>query len=976
MDVYKIVCLKLALCLFISIEVEAQIAAKADSLHDAARALHLDNSLNESRELYNQALDIYISRNDTVSQVKTLEHLNSVNWRLGKHEEALELAKKGLELAGLLGDMQSTTMFLTDLGTIRSRQGYYDEAVDYLSQALELANEADDSDSASLILNNYANLNRRMGNLQESIRQFKLSLELIEDTGDLLGVAITLNSLGVSYLDYGMVQQALESFEQSLKIRLEEELFGNMAIMYNNIGMTHRRLGNNLLALDYLDKSLENYRDNENEYGSAATLRNIGIIHAQQNDLERAEYYHLQSYEIYSESDDPSSLSTSMNALGRLYIRLNDYKKAFSFFEQRLELEEKIGDLRSIGSAYRDMGYYYNSTGEYEKALSYYTKAYSISSPFESKSLHVDFLSNIGTTHVNMQSYDMALEHLNRAYEIGIRINPDLPNLHLTMEIAELHHAMGSDSSFYYAEILYDAIENQRVQIGAAGSAKANFFSSFASFYIEVASWYLNDNNQTEQAFRWTEAAKARAFIDDLAEASYKLDAQLDPELLDEKVQKSKRVVELTAELEQITDDIQRKKTLDELRSAELKYDGFLSRLRISNPVYSRFDYPDPLSLKQAKAKVGLNTLYLGYSFSDSQLVSFAISNNKTIGWAIENPILEDNEHSKIDKLVIEYRDAIINKRSEREVKKKAGNLAEILLGPAREMLENADKLIIVAEGMLTYLPYEALVWNKDYMIQNYQIKYSPSITALDLIREPQQEYDKDMLQVVNPEFGGSQLNPNGITYTSLPSSTLEARAISPHYKNVTLLQGENATENNIKNHDLDQYRYLHFATHGLLNEKSSELSGLVLAQGESNKTSLIQEDGFLRSAEIYALSINADIVVLSACETGLGKLVRGEGVLGLQRAFFNAGASTVVVSLWPVYDRSTSVLMENFYKELIQLDRKWSSWTSTFQRWVGWDTDSYGYKAGAMRNAKLALLDSHEYSHPVHWAPFIVVGK
>lgn len=969
-------CVSFALLLFtlFAIEAKAQEAEKADSLFDAAKELHLENKLKKSRVLFHQAMDLYAIREDTVSQARVLTSLVSVYWRLGKYEEALTLAETGIRFARTLDDINSISMFQADIGTIRSRQGYYDKAYDHFTEALELAYETNDSENISLILNNFANLNRRIGKVQTSIKQFELSLKLIED--DTLDKAITLNSLGVSYLHAGRVNKALESFESSLQLRLKGEYVGDMAIIYNNLAMAHKKLGNNLLALDYFDKSLKVYKDNENEYGSASTLRNIGLIHFQQNDLERAEYYYLKSYKIFSESDDPSNLSSGMNALGMLYLKKNDHHKALDYFIQRLELENKVGNDRSIGKAYLDLGYYYISTKDNEKALSYFMNAYGISQPIENKSEHVLFLKNIGITYANMEKNTSALEYLNQALIIDKSINPELPNLRLIRELANVHHSLQSDSAYHYAELLYKTIENQRIQIGASGRSKRGYFSTFAPFYNRVASWYLDEKNDPEIAYRWIEAAKARAFIDDLAEASHNLDAHLDSELLNEKIKRSNRVVELSSKLDISTDEDEHPEMLQKLREAEFEYDVFLSRLRLTNPVYSRFDYPDPVSLKQAQEEIGSNTLILEYSFSNSKLISFAISQKAAKGWSTENPVLNGDENPQIDELVIQIRNKIKNKRPKVEINESARVLADILLNPASDMLEDAEKVIIVAEGMLAYLPFEALVWNGNYLIQDFHVKYSPSITALTLISDPEEEYEKDMLQVINPKFSNAGLNPANVSFQSLPSSKLEADAISPLFKNVTTLQGKYATERNIKEKNLSQYRYLHFATHGLLNEENPELSGLVLAQDENTHESFNHNDGFLRSAEIYALSIKADIVVLSSCESGLGKVVRGEGVLGLQRAFFSAGASTVIVSLWPVYDKSTSHLMSKFYEELIIFDKAWNNWPSSFQRWIGWDTNMYGYKAGAMRKAKLSLINSRKYNHPIYWASFVVVGK
>jgi CHAT domain-containing protein len=204
----------------------------------------------------------------------------------------------------------------------------------------------------------------------------------------------------------------------------------------------------------------------------------------------------------------------------------------------------------------------------------------------------------------------------------------------------------------------------------------------------------------------------------------------------------------------------------------------------------------------------------------------------------------------------------------------------------------------------------------------------------------------------------------------------MEVDSIAGQFQRSTILKNEEVSEQKFKEMlQNNGYRYLHLATHGIIDENHPSRSGLVLS-AESELSASSQEDGMLRSSEIFGLSIKCDMVVLSACNTGLGKVVKGEGMLGMQRAFFYAGASTVVVSLWNVYDRSTASFMNEFYKSLNNHTTE-KNWTDTFLRWVGWDQSiPFGKKALAMREAKLQMIKHPLFNHPVYWAPFVVVGR
>jgi len=206
-----------------------------------------------------------------------------------------------------------------------------------------------------------------------------------------------------------------------------------------------------------------------------------------------------------------------------------------------------------------------------------------------------------------------------------------------------------------------------------------------------------------------------------------------------------------------------------------------------------------------------------------------------------------------------------------------------------------------------------------------------------------------DSLMINRSMFSGNNIKP-------LLSTETEAEAIFKLYDENNLkakvLLHDNANEKNVKSGELEKYKVLHFATHGFVNSERPELSGLLLAQDTTGG-----EDGVLYSGEIYNLKLNADLLVLSACETGLGKIQNGEGIIGLTRALLYAGAKNIIVSLWEVNDKSTSDLMVNFYKKFLS------------------SKGQHSYSE-ALRNAKLKMISEGKYSDPFFWSPFILIGK
>jgi CHAT domain-containing protein len=267
--------------------------------------------------------------------------------------------------------------------------------------------------------------------------------------------------------------------------------------------------------------------------------------------------------------------------------------------------------------------------------------------------------------------------------------------------------------------------------------------------------------------------------------------------------------------------------------------------------------------------------------------------------------------------------------------------------------------LIIVPDAAIGTIPFEALVSQRgldddlrsnQYLLHNFAISYDYAATlTVNKTRSDDKSAKKDAILLAAPvsfEYEGQNL-------VELPDSEKEIDEISKLFLDAQIsavtTTGEGASEKMIKTTTLSDFRFIHLATHGVVNQSKPELSRIFLVPGES-------EDGSLYSGEIYNLKCNANLVTLSACETGLGQVAKGEGIVGLSRALQYAGAKNLIVSLWQVADKSTADLMIEFYRSSIQSDVN------------NYSTD--------LRAAKLSLLASEAYHSPYYWAPFILIGK
>ena len=276
--------------------------------------------------------------------------------------------------------------------------------------------------------------------------------------------------------------------------------------------------------------------------------------------------------------------------------------------------------------------------------------------------------------------------------------------------------------------------------------------------------------------------------------------------------------------------------------------------------------------------------------------------------------------------------------------------------------LLKSKKIIIVPDGFLHYLPFELLIKNQEqkeytdyhYLVKDYPISYYPSATVLHFERTKEikeRKAQKKFFGLAVEDFSNNHCYETKTTFPNLSHSSKEVNSIANLFSQNSqyTLTNQFATENKLKSIDLSQYRYLHFSTHGLINSEKPDFSRILLQPSESN-------DGCLNLYEIFDLNFNADLVTLSACESGLGQLVQGEGMVGFTRALMYAGTPSMILSLWKVADESTSDLFVNYYSKL--------------QRNKG--TNKYT----PLREVQLEMIESEKYSNPYYWAPFIFIGE
>lgn len=547
-----------------------------------------------------------------------------------------------------------------------------------------------------------------------------------------------------------------------------------------------------------------------------------------------------------------------------------------------------------------------------------------------------------------------------------------------------------ADSACAHYEEALAVLEGERAGIGGAELTSTFFSGERRYFYEEVARFYATCARKgegeawTERAFAVIERAKARGLLDLLRGGLSAETSEAEEAVLDSIFQ------------------AKRQEDSDEVRRLERRY-AELREERLRAKLGGRQEVGETARLKEVGRSIPKGTLMVEYALGDSASLCWVTDRNLHSLYFLP-------PRRELRRAVLRLRDALLSPGISDPVLRSASrSLFVRLMGPFAARTARADRLVIVPDGILFTLPFEVLLtaepeegasWkDQPFLGNSTPIVYAPSASVYMKLagydgsarwegrrkapgrwgwrtaRRPHERgraapgresrgkrgrsaRDREACTIDLAAFGAPDFstlaNPASPT-TELPplpfaGEEVESIASLLDPDRVIVKTGAAASEAQLKdllkNH---QPRVLHLATHGLVDPVQPDLSRLVLSADQGRG-----EDGYLHTLEIMSLPMQIDLVVASACESGLGRLGRGEGVVGLARAFFAAGAKGAVVSLWRVSDRSTAVLMREFYRELLGK-----------RRGVG----------EAMRRARLALMKTENYAHPFYWAPFVVVG-
>lgn len=987
----------------------ANPCAAGSDLAKAASVLHAQGDFNSSQDAlakYNQALGCWQSVSAHREVAETLRSIGDIYYETGQYESARDAYQRALSESKRIGDVRGRILSLIAIGLIdadldRSKDLF---AGTHEAQALEV--QVHDDHLRAQILTNYifAHISRSelasagkygdeavalaaqlkdqsiygrallfagyvkngSGDLKSALDYYQRALSAFQRSGVPFWQSRALTAICGIYAALGELQQSLEYAKQALTIleRLHNRRW--QAVTFNNMGYAYRELGDVQHALENYSNALDCFRELGHESGQAQTSIFVGNMYRLLGEFEKAREHYLLGNEWGQKLNDKTLKALAQTNLAFLSQAEGNLPEAVRGFSQALSTYRQIGDQRAQIVNENALGNALYLSGRSENALRYLQEGLALGEKTQDRELEVLVRYNIAQVQRSLAKLDDARVQIEKSL---------------------------------------DLIESLRLKL-ARFQLRSSYFASVRQFYELYADilMQLHQHNPHAgldgKAFEVSERARARSLLEYLQESAVNTRADADTALLEQERSVQRQMNEASirrAQLSANPSSAEMDAVVKEIDALTTQYEELEARIRSNSARYATVSPPQPLGLKDSQRLLDDNSMLLEYMLGDDRSYLWVVTPTEL--YSFELPT-----RSQIESEVEEFRQLLtanqpVAGESYEELQRRIANanqqllshsakLGKVLLGPVADRL-GSKRLLIVPDGRLQSIPFQVLTLpdttgSPVALIEKHEVAYEPSASALATVRQANASRKNGSGSVAvfaNPVFDANDSRvkqtssekrngPNGqaqlvrqafrdvgydtATIPPLPASREEADAI---FSVLPWLSGFKAIDfqasrTTIGQTDFTQYRIVHFATHGFVDYEHPELSGLVFSMVDEKGT---PQDGFLRMHDIYNLKLPVDLVVLSACNTGLGREVKGEGLIGLTRGFMYAGARGVVASLWKVDDDATAELMKHFYAAM-------------FQKGLT--------PAAALREAQLVLRSRKRWESPYYWAAFVIQGE
>jgi CHAT domain-containing protein len=951
----------------------------------------------QALEKYQTALELFRLAGDRQREGDALHLMGRVYDALLKPKEALDYYNQAVEVRRAIGDRFGEATSLHFMGTLSYDQGWPTQSLEYCLQALMIRQEIGDRHGESLTHHITGLVYDSLGEPQKALEHYQQALTIRRALKQPQREAVTLNNMAAVYDSMSEPQKAIDHYEQSL--RLSRSL-GNRqyeAMTLTNVGLVYWSLGETQTALDYYDQALSLNRAIGYQQGEANTLANTGLAHWSLGDGAKALDYFRQAIPLWRAVRDRYGEARTLNNIARVHHAQGQSEKALEHFEHALALNRAVKDRPGEATTLTHIGTVYADLGQYEKALDYFNQALSLQRAVQHRSGEAATLA--GLARVERERGHLIEARAQAEAALGI-----IESIRTKVTSQDLRASyLASKQNYYaaYADVLMQLHRREPAGAHDAAALQVNERARARSLLDILA----EARADIRQGVDPTLLDRERTMQQQLNAKADRLTQLLSGQPTEDQTITAKK------ELDRLL--IQYREIQSQIRTSSPKYaaltqPGPLSLKEIQQQVLDE----DSVLLEYA---LGEQRGFL-WLVTPASIKSFELPKRAEVEATARRFYELVTAHRAVKFETKHERQARLAKATA-EYSEAARALSDMLLGPVAAELQK-KRLLIVADGALQYVPFAALpkpgirdqgsgistlriadcgsrieespIPNPQSpigcpLIVDHEIVNLPSASVLAALRRElagRKPAAKTVVVLADPVFSQNdeRINRRGAEQSAIrhPPSAIERSAeesgieregpgfprlaytrreaetimaLVPEGKGMKALDFQ-ASRARATSPDLGQYRLIHFATHAILNNQHPALSGIVLSLVDERGQ---PQDGFLRLHDLYNLNLSADLVVLSACQTALGKEIKGEGLVGLTRGFMYAGAARVVASLWKVNDEATAELMRRFYQGMLRDGRR---------------------PAAALRAAQVSMWKEKRWSAPFYWAGFVLQGE
>ena len=896
-------------------------------------------------EYHEKHLKIAIEIGDRAGERGAYGNVGNAYFSLGDFRKAIEYHEKDLKIAIEIGDRAGEGRAYGNLGNAYDSLGDFRKAIEYHEKDLKIAIEIGDWAGEGGAYGNLGNAYLSFGDFRKAIEYHEKHLKIAIEIGHRAGEGGAYGNLGNAYLSFGDFRKAIEYHEKDLKIAIEIGDRAGEGRAYGNLGNAYLSFGDFRKAIEYHEKDLKIAIEIGDRAGEGRAYGNLGNGYDSLGDFRKAIEYHEKRLKIAIEIGDRAGEGRAYGNLGNAYFSLGDFRKAIEYHEKDLKIAIEIGDRAGEGGAYGNLGNAYDSLGDFRKAIEYDEKHLKIAIELGDRAGEGGAYGNLGIAYKSLGDLRKAIEydekHLKIAIEIGDRAGEG--GAYGNLGIAYFSLGDFRKAIEYHEKHLKIAIEiGDRAGEGTAYYNIGNGYSKLGQFDIAVGNFVSAvDVCNTLRSLLKSEDNWKMKFRDH-HEMTY---TSLWRSLL--------RIGKIKDSL--VAADQGRAQTL---------YDNLLIKYGLASPLScATFDSKETTighftELSSQMIFLALEGLRINIWFlSRGQKVAFRqgmleadITEKDPIGALLQAALRKIGAEVKVrceDRTFDELDNECPSRREQCEEVEKSCQSADnpfrpfydAVIGPIVDLLGSQfDELVIVSDGALCFTPWAAIV-------ESIRIRTVPSLTSYQLISSVPEGHHKKTgaLLVGNPCLKELKKPP-----PDLPCAQEEVEMIAS-ILNTRPLTGREATKAEVIKR-MSSVGLIHIAAHG--NKRTGEIA-LSPNFGWTSKFPK-EKDFILKMSDVQAANLRARLVVLSCCHSGRGRILKGEGVVGIARAFLAAGARSVLISLWAIDDEATMVFMKSFYQHL--REGKTAS--------------------AAVHQTMRSLCESEKFSEMKHWAPFQLIGN